>query len=196
MPHVLTLKITLRDTKPPIWRRLTVPTTGTFADLHQVIQVAMGWEDYHLWQFWDGVRGEQSVMLGPIPPGETAETWFDFDDQRDASTVMIGELFNTVGQKFLYIYDMGDDWQHWVLLEAIEEVPADGPAGAPVHPICLAGKGACPPEDCGGTPGFDDLLAALQAGKLPEWLEGYADYDPKAFDRAAVNAELATLTVG
>ncbi len=193
MPHHLTLKITLRDTKPPIWRRVTVPIDYSFADLHQVIQIAMGWEDYHLWQFWDGVRGPQSLMLGPIPPGETAATWFDLDDQRDASTVLIGERLKTVGQKWLYTYDMGDNWEHQLLLEAIEEVPA----GALAPPNCLAGKGACPPEDCGGIPGFDDLLDALQAGgKLPEWLEGHEGFDPKAFDRAAVNAELATLPVG
>ena len=146
MPHFLTLKVTLRDTKPPIWRRVTVPTTYTFADLHQVAQVAMGWEDYHLWQFWDGVRGPQSVILGPIPPGETAETWFDLDSQRDAATVMIGELLNTVGQKFLYTYNMGDNWEHQLLVEAIGEAPDDAPAA----PQCLADKRPCRPGRSGG----------------------------------------------
>ncbi len=180
MPHYLTLKITLRDTKPPVWRRVVVPMEYTFWHLHTVIQVAMGWDNDHLWQFWDDKRGGQSVMIGPKMDG-------DFDDQLDADLVPLSEYLHTEGQKFLYTYDMGDNWEHQLLVEAVGDVPAD----ARHYPVCLAGEGACPPEDCGGAPGFEALLTALHAGELPEWFEGYEDFDPQAFDLEAVNATLA-----
>ena len=187
MPTLYTLKITLRDTKPPIWRRVTVPATYTFAELHLVIQVAMGWENYHLWEFWDGVRGMRAVRLGPIPPGETAETWFESDDQRDADTVRLPEVLTQVGQKLLYTYDMGDNWEHQLLVEAIEETSADLPAA----PRCLTGKRACPPEDCGGIGGYYEILELLETKKRrPAHLKGY---DPLAFDLAGVNEDLAAM---
>lgn len=189
MPLTYTLKITLRDTKPPVWRRVTVPATCSFADLHLVLQVAMGWDDSHLWEFWDGGRGLSSVRLGPIPSGETADTWFDADDQRDAATVHLPEVLTAVGQKLLYTYDMGDNWEHQVLVEAIAEVPEGAPSAAL---RCLAGKRACPPEDCGGIGGYYQILELLETKQpLPEHLDYLADYDPAAFDGAAVNEDLA-----
>lgn len=99
MPQTLTLKITLSDIKPPIWRRIVVPASYTFQQLHHVIQVAMGWDNYHLWQFWDRRRTLDSVMLGPLPPGETAESWLEEMNQQNAAEVRLSELLTAVGQK-------------------------------------------------------------------------------------------------
>ena len=182
MPLTYTLKLTLRNTKPPVWRRLTVPADYTLTQLHQVIQVAMGWYDYHLWEFWNGVRGvAEGGRYGPIPEGETAETWFDFEDQQDAATVRLAEVLTQVGQKLLYTYDMGDDWEHQLLVEAIEETDS-------TVPQCLTGRRACPPEDCGGIWGYAELLDQLARKKrLPAHYKGF---DPAYFDKDEVNEEL------
>ena len=188
MPLTYTLKITLRDARPPIWRRVTVPATYSFADLHFVIQVAMDWDNSHLWEFWDGVRGPDSVRLGPIPPSEMGARWFEADGQRAADAVRLPEVLTAVGQKLLYTYDMGDNWEHQILVEAIEEVAA---GAAPAGPQCLAGRRAAPPEDCGGLYGYYEILELLDSKKRrPAYLKGY---DPAAFDRAAVNADLAKM---
>lgn len=189
MHPTIQLKITLADIKPPIWRRVVVPASLTFEELHHVIQLAMGWDNYHLFEFWDGKRGLSEVRLSPIPPGETAETWFEFEDQRDCALVRLDEVFTTVRQKLLYIYDMGDYWQHTVLVEAL------GEAATVAAPRCLTGRRACPPEDCGGWPGYEELMEQLKSGKkLPEWLAERADFALEAFSAADVNQALTGLT--
>lgn len=172
-------KITLRDIRPPIWRRFQVPTDINFYELHQIIQTVMGWYDAHLHQF----------DLGGfvITDAETlAEGW---DDGANEKRAKLSAYLTHEGQKIRYEYDFGDDWQHDLLLEKIL------PAEPDVHyPRCLKGKRACPPEDCGGAWGYSDMLESLADPEHEEY-EMYAewigeDFDPKEFDLDGINAGL------
>lgn len=174
------IKIQLRGvTKPPVWRRLQVPADLSLDQLHEVIQTAMGWHDCHMHMFSDGWRdyGHPDRELG-------------HQDERKAR---LSQLLTKVGDKIGYTYDFGDDWLHDITLEKI--LPADaGVTGT----VCTAGKGACPPEDCGGVWGYENLKATLadpdtkEHADMLEWL-GLAsgdDFDPKEFSAEEVNRRL------
>jgi hypothetical protein len=175
---VYQLKITLTHSRPPIWRRVEVPDC-TLAELHEIIQACMPWENYHLWSF--EAAGDR---YGPEVDREL--------DFQDASTVRLARLVEAGVQKLRYTYDFGDDWQHQVQVEKIL------PAEPEVHyPRCTAGKRACPPEDCGGIWGYDELLAVLadpnheEHQERLEWVGG--PFDAEAFDLAAANRALRRL---
>lgn len=172
------LKITLKGIRPPIWRRIQVPADHTFWDLHVAIQDAMGWLDYHLHAFRiPGSHGSRPLEIGI--PGEGRE------EVVPGWTVPISELLTRPGQKIAYDYDFGDSWKHWVLLEDILPKQKDR------YPRCIAGKRACPPEDCGGVPGYCDLLEVMgdpaceAHQRMVDWLKGHAKnyfpYDPEKF---------------
>ena len=177
--QIYQLKITLKDSKPPIWRRVEVPDTVTLAQLHQIIQVAMGWYDSHLHQFTVG-RAHYGV---PDPD--------DFEEVRDERRVTLDQILTGPKQKLVYEYDFGDGWEHVVLLE--KAVPPE--PGVP-YPRCTAGKRACPPEDVGGVWGYESFLEAIRDPQHPEhaemleWVGG--EFDPELFDLAAVNKALRT----
>jgi hypothetical protein len=171
--------------KPPVWRRLLVPVNTTLDQMHSILQSAMGWEDYHMHVFSDG-----DLEYG-IPDRELG-----FSDERE---VTLGDVFGDVGDKLLYTYDFGDGWEHVVVLEdLLDAVPAVA------YPVCLAGKGCCPPEDCGGVWGYHDLRASLadraneRHDELVEWLGlvSGSDFDPGAFDLDAVNVALQQVRAG
>jgi hypothetical protein len=175
------MKVTLAGIRPPIWRRLVVSGETTLAQLHVVLQVAMGWQDCHLHCFRiDGVR------YGPADDGG-----FDLDDA-DESTVTVAEAFAT-GRRGVYEYDFGDSWEHELLIEK-----TDVPVVFSGVATCTAGKRACPPEDCGGIWGYANLLDALadpaheEHEELLEWAG--EDFDPEAFEPKAVNAHLERLS--
>jgi hypothetical protein len=170
------LKITLRYTRPPIWRRLLVPSEILLSDLHDVIQIAMGWTGGHLHQF--EVAG-------------VYYTDFDEDDLLDARSegetkTRLNAIAPREGGKLRYDYDFGDGWDHSIIVEKV--LPRER---GRKYPVCLAGRRACPPEDCGGPHGYSNLLEALQDPKHPdhkdlaEWIGG--EFDPEAFDLEAVN---------
>ena len=167
------LKITLRDLKPPVWRRVQVKDCS-LSRLSDVIQTCMGWEGYHLHAFEIG--GEQ--YSEPDPDG-----MMESEDERKFK---LGQFIRLGFKKFSYTYDFGDNWRHTIQVE--KTLPAE--AGVS-YPRCIAGKGACPPEDCGGPWGYQELLEAVQNpkhkrhGELLEWVGG--EFDPGAFD-----AEVAT----
>jgi hypothetical protein len=174
------MKVTLRGSKPPIWRRLQVTSETTLAQLHRIVQHAMGWEGYHLYQF----------VVGDITYGDPRMLEeMDGEDARNATLAVIvpGEKF-----KFIYEYDFGDGWEHELLIEKI--LPFEGEK---TYPVCLTGKRACPPEDCGGIWGYADFLEAIHDPHHPEheemleWVGGA--FDPEAFDPDEVNAELQRL---
>lgn len=184
MDDIIQLKITLQGTKPPIWRRVLVDKSITFEQLHYIIQAAMGWASSHLYEF--DVNGYRIA----VPYEEFEE---DFGDEFiDASSVTIGKLVKEVKAKFSYTYDFGDGWEHKIVVEKF--LPRDAQIK---YPICIDGKLNCPPEDCGGVPGFYDLLEILGNEKHPdrkemlEWL-GY-QYDADYFDKDEINEELAAL---
>jgi len=180
---VYQLKITLRDFRPPIWRRVLVAGHYTLADLHYVIQFAMGWMDSHLHHF------EVSGTHYSLPLRGT-----DWEDggEVDSRPVRLDGIAPQVKTKFLYLYDFGDSWEHDVLVEKIS--PPDPKMKSPA---CLAGKGACPPEDVGGVWGYAEFLQAIKDPEHPEhdeYLEWVGDeFDPKAFDLEAVNKALKRL---
>jgi len=127
------LKVTLQEIQPPIWRRILVWEDATLAQLHRILQVVMGWEDYHLHQFEIGRR----IYSVPDPDDDLYER-----KVIDESRVRLREVVPRVGIRFEYLYDFGDSWRHDLLLEAI--VLSD--PGTP-YPRCLAGERRTPPED-------------------------------------------------
>jgi hypothetical protein len=174
---VLQVKISLLGvSKPPVWRRLLVPADIRLDRLHGVIQAAMGWEDYHMHAFLDG-----SCEYGLADPEL---------GHRDERMVTLGRLLKREGERIRYTYDFGDDWEHEIVVEG---VLAAEPGVR--YPVCLAGKGACPPEDCGGVWGYEDLREALADSaherheEMLEWLDlqTATEFDPARFDMDRVN---------
>jgi hypothetical protein len=169
------LMVTLRHTHLPIWRRLIVPASLTLHELHNVIQTAMGWEGYHLHLFdIDGVLYGDVEEIEGRPLG--AEDSFTVGQAADAA------------REFSYEYDFGDSWDHII---RVEQSMASVGSGTP-H--LIGGGRACPPEDCGGTSGYEHLLEVIadptheEHEQLLQWVGG--EYDPEGFDLAETNAKL------
>jgi hypothetical protein len=179
MATLYQLKITLRGSKPPIWRRVQVPGKFTLAQLHEVIQAAMGWYNAHLYQFEIG----SEFYSNPA---------FQLEDSRSDRTLALTRLIPGEKFKFHYAYDMGDYWEHAILVEKV--LSADPKTQ---YPLCLKGKRACPPEDCGGIWGYGSFLETITDPNHPdhedmlEWVGG--SFDPEAFDLAAVNDRLQSM---
>ncbi len=176
-------KITLKGIRPPIWRRIQVPETYTFWDLHVAIQDAMSWVDYHLHQFTIPhplTGGKEEIG---IP--EDKNHVFDDMDVIPGWKQRIALWFKEENRIADYWYDFGDDWHHRVELEKI--LPKEEGVN---YPICIKGRRACPPEDCGGIWGYDNLLKIIndpehkEYERMMEWLEG--EYDPEHFDTKEV----------
>ena len=171
------IKVSLAEAKPPIWRRLWVPSNIDLAGLHQIIQIAMGWEDYHMHQFF--INGEYY--------GHNISEMDDME-WNDEQGAVLSSVFPGEKSKIIYEYDFGDGWVHEILLEKI--LPLDKKE---TLPTCIKGKRACPPEDCGGIWGYENLLEALADPKHEEheeMLEWIGDtIDPEAFSVEEVNAQ-------
>ncbi len=173
--QVFKLKVSLDDTTPVVWRRILVPGTFSLEALHSVIQLSMGWQMSHLYDFHIGNERYAD-------PDE-----FDEKSPRPLATSLNAALkFET---SFTYNYDFGDDWHHTI---TVEEVTSNGDEVR--NPVCIDGENACPPEDCGGTPGFEELKKQVEDHKHPEhqgimrWLGGY--YSPYSFDANRINRDL------
>jgi hypothetical protein len=172
----LSLKVTLRGTKPPIWRRLVIPGAMTLGDLHQAIQAAMGWDDAHLHAF--DIAGREYGDPDSV------------DGVADEERLTLNAVLKSGISRFTYTYDFGDNWEHVVLIERPRR-----PLEAVSYPACIAGKRHCPPEDCGGSWGYQDLLAVLANPAHPDYPERVEwvgdDFDPEEFVIDAANAQLA-----
>ena len=176
------VKITLRGSTPPIWRRLEVYSSTNLQQLHRTIQEAFGWEGYHLWVFQTptGEYGVADRELG----------------HRSAASAKLQDVAPRAGDRIRYTYDFGDDWEHDLL---VEDVFTADPGVA--YPRCLTGRRACPPEDCGGIWGYQELLEILTDPGHPEhsnrleWLglSSAHEFDPATFDLAAINQNLSKL---
>jgi hypothetical protein len=175
---VYLLKVTIDEISPPVWRSLNVPGTFTLNQLHHAIQVAFGWTNSHLYMFgdWKGKIGD--LVL-----------WDDEETISDKS-VTISDKLKKTGDKLRYEYDMGDSWKHTIVLESIDLISSE-------RVVCTRGSRAAPPEDCGGIPGYKQLVHHLKHPEIDgylELLEWLGDgYDPEAFDIKAVNNELRSL---
>jgi hypothetical protein len=180
---VYQMKVTLDGIRPPIWRRIQVRGDISLFKLHKILQVVMGWYDYHLHQFIiDGetysVISIEADMLG--------------DDFKDEKKFKLNKVIPWEKFEFTYEYDFGDGWGHTILVEKIIR-----PLEELMHPVCLKGKRSAPPEDCGGEGGYYNLIKALEDPSHPEhaemleWLED--KYDPEYFDADIVNERLAKI---
>jgi hypothetical protein len=176
------LKITLRYSEPPIWRRVIVRADMTLDRFHWVIQTAMGWTNSHLHQF----------LVGRTCYGVPDREFDDLGEMLNEKRYTVADLAPTAKQKFIYEYDFGDSWEHEVRVEKV--LPPD-PAFK--HPVCLAGAHACPPDDCGGIHGYYEMLEALADPKherheeMLEWIGG--EWDAGRFDLEDINARLKRL---
>lgn len=176
MTNIYQLKITLKHSRPPIWRRIQVKGDTKLGKLHRIVQEAMGWTDSHLHAFRIG----RAVYGVPDPDFIT-----DIENERSIRLDKIA----AEGSTFIYEYDFGDGWEHDIKVEKILNAEPN------VHyPVCLAGKRACPPEDCGGVPGYEYLLEILSDPKHEEYEERREwlgeEFDPEAFDIDGVNQAL------
>lgn len=175
--QIYQFKITLTDSKPPIWRRILVPDNYTFWDLHVAIQDAMGWLDYHLHVF-EITDPETNEM---IEIGMPDELDFGTNEVLDDYKVKMSKYLNESNKNAVYEYDFGDSWRHKIVLEKIlPAVPGEK------YPQCIAGKMSCPPEDCGGTYCYYDFLEILKdpSHENHKELKAWAgkDFDPEYFD--------------
>jgi hypothetical protein len=176
------VKITMRGARPPIWRRLEVPSQITLQQLHHVIQQAFGWQGHHLWVFAtdNGEFGMPDRELG----------------HRSAAATKLDEVAPRAADRLGYTYDFGDDWEHDI---TVEDVLLAEPGLA--YPRCVAGRRACPPEDCGGMWGYEELMEILadpcheEHADRVEWLglDSAGEFDPALFSLEQTNKQLSRL---
>ncbi|MBC8496933.1 MAG: plasmid pRiA4b ORF-3 family protein [Chloroflexi bacterium] len=171
--RIYQIKVTLKDSKPPIWRRLLVPTNITLYELHQIIQTAMGWAGYHLHQF---------VIYGQYY-GDPEDDVTGFMETKNEQRYKLSSFATREGIKFDYQYDFGDGWEHSILVEKILT-----PDRGAQYPVCIKGRRACPPEDVGGVWGYEEFLEAIQDPSHPEH-DDYLDWVGGEFDPAEFNLE-------
>lgn len=173
---LLQFKVTLLGMRPPVWRRIVVPADYHLGHLHQIVQLAMGWNDSHLHQF----------RIGPDTLSQPA---FELKGAKNENRVTLAELFPTLVGKIGYEYDFGDGWEHEVLCEGLPKSPPSQ------IPICLSGRRSCPPDDVGGIFGYLEFLDAIcdpEHEEHEERLDWYGgEFDPESFDRERINDLLA-----
>lgn len=183
---IVVLKITLKGTQPPVWRRVEVPAAYDLAKVHGVLNAAMGWLDYHLHEFdIEGRRyGTPDTEWGP-------EEDFTIPEER----IILGDLSRVGVRHFTYGYDFGDGWRHSVTIEGM--APAEPGV---FYPRCTDGRRAAVPEDCGGVSGFVEFMEAMASTEHPEhaefksWYGG--DYDPAAFSAEQISRVLRVVATG
>ena len=178
---VLTFRINLERSEPEIWRRFQVVAGMTLDDLHDTIQIVMGWTDSHLHSFSIDGKRYSKVLSDDIE--------MDGPPEIDEDDVLVGDVLKKKGQKLVYIYDYGDNWRHNLVVEEICQ-----PVPGQYYPVCLDGDRTCPPEDCGGLWGYYRMLKSLkdpddeEHESYLEWLGGHFDSDH--FDPDGRNAIL------
>ena len=181
MPVYLEFEVTLTGIKPRLWRRFQIAADATFGDLHRAIRDSFGWLGGHLWEFQDSRRRPIARFVPPYL--EDASDFLDDLDgpTPDAEDAKLASYFPR-SRSCAYVYDFGDDWTHAVQLRERVSSPDR------FHRRLLAGRRACPPEDCGGIPGYYRFVSVVEEGvdpweedlaQLREWL---GDWDPAAFD--------------
>lgn len=169
---------------PSIWRRIQVVASTSLAELHNILQTTMGWENAHLHQFI-----YKKTFLAPTNP------WADEEYAEDYEGIQLNHLLKRAGGKMQYEYDFGDSWIHEIVLEKTLDRTETGQ-----YPICIAGERACPPEDCGGIGGYMDLLNVLSDPEDEEYEDMLAwlgeEIAPEEFDEEEINSLLRTPRYG
>ena len=186
MNEIVQLKITVARTNPPIWRRILVEKKITFFDLHHIIQIVMGWKNYHLFEFT-----VNTYRIGY--PYEDVEDYTGGKNPLiDSLTVTLDQVIADKGDQFKYEYDFGDGWYHDIVVEDFLTIDQELK-----YPTCIDGELHCPPEDCGGIGGFYQMLEIIKDKKNPEYKEMKQwlgrQYNPEAFDKERVNKKLSKL---
>ena len=178
LAEIATVRIELKHTDPLIWRQVEAPTSITLKVLHDIIQQTIGWFDCHLWEFTIGKQRYGLAM---------DEDWGG-EPRKEAIKVRLRDIIRTPKTVIDYVYDFGDHWEHRIIVT--DPRPGDPQVS---YPRYIGGEGAGPPEDCGGIPGFYELLAARADPKHPghaqarEWLD---DYDPHKIDELPIKYAL------
>jgi len=174
--RVYQFRITLEDIRPPVLRRVLVPETYTFWDLHVAIQDVMEWSDCHLHQFRIiDPRISAKVDIG-IPDEED-----DYYEILPGWKQKIADYFSPYNKTAYYIYDFGNNWEHSILFEKI--LPREDGL---LYPVCIDGQRACPPEDCGGPTGYEEFLEIImdpRHERYEEMLEWAGDFEPEYFKK-------------
>ena len=180
------LRIELLDTEPLIWRRVAVQSATNLAALHKIIQAAMGWLECHLWEFT-----ADDIIYG-IPDTDGMD-WGRKVER--AGTIKLEKLLGAGIETFGYVYDMGDSWEHRIIIERVEAARPDK-----LYPEFLGGERRCPPEDCGGIPGYYDFLDRIagpdkgKGSKKKEALSWYGGpYDPDDINLEQIRIALARI---
>jgi hypothetical protein len=174
--QIYELEITLLGVGPRVWRRFAVRDNHSLMVLHDIIQMVMGWKDCHLHEF--DIGGQIYAARGFEIDGEDRPV-------RNEKRGYLRDVLGGQGFRFRYQYDFGDNWQHE--LKVVKVSPAEPGAR---YPVCLAGERACPPEDVGGVPGYEESLEALadpqhvEHQHMLDWVGG--EFDPEAFDMKRV----------
>lgn len=163
--EIYQLKITLKGIRPPIWRRFLVVSNTPLDQFHEILQIVMGWHDCHMHAFVSG-----TTIYSQADPE------FGLDYAKDERKVKLSTLLKHEKDKLRYEYDFGDGWEHDVVLEKILPFTPEQ-----ALPYCLKGKRACPPEDCGGIWGYQNLLTILADPEDPEYDE-WMEWLPENFD--------------
>ncbi len=174
------IKVTLLGSEPEIWRTFQVPENYTLHKLHKVLQIVMGWKNYHLYEF----------KLGGISYGEPHS---DYDGlMKNAKGVKLNQISQPEKVEITYIYDFGDGWQHKIIVEKLFEMEANIS-----YPFCIDGARACPPEDCGGIGGYAYFLDAIHDPMHEEhkqmlgWIGG--EFNPETFNIKSINEKLSRI---
>ncbi len=188
-PLIYQLKVTLKGSRPPIWRRIQVEAETSLFTLHGILQIVMEWEEAHLHQFVVGnPRQDPAIYSDP-----ELNDGLDFFDTLDENDYTLKDIAPQEKSKFIYEYDFGDDWEHQIVVEKI--LPRESGVK---YPRCVTGKRASPPEDVGGLWGYEEFQEIVQNPDHPERTEmlewaGYDEsegFDPEYFDLEAINALL------
>lgn len=178
MPESFQLKVSLKYSKPLIWRRIVVLATITLSKLHQVLQITMGWTDSHLHAF-----NAQGIEYGNPDFDEDFEL-----EMEDEKRVKLNQLVHEPKDRFFYEYDFGDSWEHEIVLEKIVD------AALYDNAVCINGARACPPEDVGGVYGYQQFLKAISdknSLEYKDWIDWVSgDFDPERLDLPEINYQL------
>jgi Plasmid pRiA4b ORF-3-like protein len=175
---VYQLKITLKSIRPPIWRRVQLNSKTTLQQLHLIVQAVMGWDNYHM----------HSWTIAGIDYGQP-QPEHDFN-VRSEQSVKLSQVVLREKFKFFYTYDFGDSWEHEILVE--KYLPAAPDVN---YPVCLTGKRACPPEDCGGSWGYAELLSIITDPSHPEY-EERMEWVGESFEPDIFNIDEVNLLLG
>jgi hypothetical protein len=183
---VYQIKISLKDIRPEIWRRIQIDSNVSLYELHHIIQIAFNWWNYHLYQFVINDKLYKTRTRYGNP-----ELLDDPEAIDDRSTLLSSILLNEK-DTIIYEYDFGDSWKHLIKLEKIIQI------GNIKHPKCVAGKLNTPPEDCGGVPGFYNFVEIMSDKKSSDykstkkWYGG--EFDPTSFNIVKINEKLEKLS--